>query len=549
MQEVYDGIVIGAGHNGLICCGYLARAGLKMLVVERHLEMGGGLDAHEGSRAGFWHNAHSVNHRGVSDLMWFRDLGLAELGQEYIRLPISVAMLTRDHRALVWYASEPEKTAESIARFSTRDAATFLEVNRAYGKMARDVFFTEMYAPPVAWPRKKALLERFEAGRQYLRWQPNSVEESVSQLFEHEAVRAMIAFLSVIRGYEADSKGLGMLIPAAIAAGVNTQMAKGTSHKLAHTLHKMAAQAGVDVVEAQAVERILIENGRAVGVQTVDGRTFRARKFVISSVNPNQTFLQMVGSERLPAGFPSKVENFKYSSTTPVFTLHLALNEPLHWKAADYDPDVNRAWIILAGLQGLEDIRQVYRDCRAGRLPRSLQLIGAQPGQHDPTQAPSGKCTAFFWQLAPGNLAAEQGGRDRWDKIRVEFCERMAEHLRHYATNLTAENIVDQFGITPIDIERHLPNMVGGDMQCGELSEEQIFDKRPFAECSQYRSPIPGLYLCGSSTHPGGNITGAPGYNAAGVVCRDLGIEPWWKPRDPVAHWEALAAAEAAGNG
>lgn len=548
MENEYDGIIIGAGHNGLICCGYLAKAGLKMLVVEKHLEMGGGLDAHEGARSGFWHNVHSNNHRGVSDLMWYKDLELAEMGQEYIRLPVSVAMLTRDQRAILWYANEPEKTAASIGRFSAKDAKTFLEVNKKYANMAKEIFFQELYAPPLPFAQKKALLEKSALGRQYLEWQPYSINETVSRLFENDAVRGMVAYLSVIRGFETDSKGMGMIAAAAIASGVNTQMSKGTTHKLAHSLHKMVVKAGADMVESESVVKILMENGRAVGVRTIDGREFRARKFVISSVNPNQTFLDMVGRDNLSPQFAEKVEKFKYSKTTPLFTLHLALNERLYWKAAEYDADVDRAFYIIAGLEGLKDIVELYEDANSGHLPRSLQLIGAQPAQHDPSQAPAGKCTAFFWQVAPGDLCKEEGGPERWDKIRQEFTDRCATHLGHYVTNLTPENIVAKFGMTPVDIERHLPNMRGGDIQVGELSEGQYLDKRPFPECSQYRTPVQGLYICGSSAHPGGNVTGAPGHNAAGVVLKDLGITPWWKPRDAVEHWEQLAAEESRGR-
>jgi phytoene dehydrogenase-like protein len=543
MEKEYDGIIIGAGHNGMICAGYLAKAGLKILVVERHLEMGGGLDSHEGARSGYWHNIHSNNHRGVSDLMWYKDLELAEMGQEYIRLPVSVAMLTRDHRAILWYANEPERTAASIGRFSAKDAKSFLEINRKYAGMAREIFFREQYAPPVAFERKKEILRKSEPGRQYLEWQPYSINEAVSRMFEHDAVRGMVAFLSVIRGFETDSRGLGHIAAAAIASGVNTQMSKGSTHKLAHSLHKMVIRAGCDMVEADAVAKILVEGGRAVGVRTRDGREFRARKFVISSVNPNQTFLDMVGREHLAPEFAAKVEKFKYSNTTPLFTLHLALNERLYWKAAEYDPDVDKAYYIIAGLEGLKDIVELYDDANNGRLPRALQLLGAQPAQHDPSQAPPGKCTAFFWQVAPGNLCAAEGGRERWDRIRGEFTERCAKHLAHYTTNLTPKNVVARFGMTPIDIERHLPNMHGGDIQVGELSYDQILDKRPFPECSQYRTPVPGLYMCGSSTHPGGNVTGAPGFNAAGAVCRDLGIVPWWQPWDAAEHWKKLAEA------
>jgi phytoene dehydrogenase-like protein len=256
----------------------------------------------------------------------------------------------------------------------------------------------------------------------------------------------------------------------------------------------------------------------------------------------------MVGKEHLTSEFIQKVEGYKYSNTTPLFTLHLALNERLDWKAADYDPDVNKSFYLICGLEGLRDIEELYQDCAARRLPRSLQLLGAQPAQHDPSQAPPGKCTAFFWQVAPGNLCEEEGGRARWDRIRQAFTDRCATHLAHYASNLTSANIVNKFGTTPVDIERHLPNMVGGDIVVGEMSKDQILEKRPFPECGQYRTPINGLYLCGSSAHPGGNITGGPGYNAAGVICSDLGMEPWWKPKDAAAEWEALAAAEAGGR-
>ncbi|MBI2959358.1 MAG: NAD(P)/FAD-dependent oxidoreductase [Betaproteobacteria bacterium] len=547
MDNEYDGIIIGAGHNGMVCAGYLAKAGLKILVVERHLEIGGGLDSHESPRAGFWHNVHSNMHRGVSDLMWYKDLGLAELGQEYIRFPITVAMLLRDHRAIVWH-NDPEKTAASIARFSAKDGKTFLQINREYARMAREIFGQEQYAPPVPFEKKKAVLERSESGRLYLKWQPYSINETVSALFENDIVRGMFVFLSVIRGFETDCKGMGHIAIAAIGTGAQPQISKGSTHKMAHTLHKMVVKAGADLVEAGPVAKILMQGGKAVGVRTTDGREFRARKFVASSLNPNQTFLQMVGKENLDPAFAKKVEGFKYSNTTPLFTLHLALNEALRWKAADYDPEVNNSYYIICGLEGLRDVEELYQDCAARGLPRSLQLLGAQPAKHDPSQAPPGKCTAFFWQIAPGNLCEAEGGRERWDRIRGEFTDRCVKHLAHYVTNLDAANIVHKFGVTPVDIERHLPNMVGGDIQVGELNENQFLDKRPFPECSQYRTPVSGLYLCGSSAHPGGNITGAPGYNAAGVICSDLGMAPWWRPKDSAAEWEALAAKEAAGG-
>lgn len=544
MRQEYDAIFIGSGHNALICAGYLAKAGLKVLIVERHLELGGGLDSHEGPKGGFWHNVHSNHHRNVPNLPWYKDLELASYDQEYIPLPIGTSMLLRDHRAIVWHTGEVEKTAASIARISPKDAKTFLDLNRKYKPVANDIFGYEMYSPPVPFAKKKALLEKLEAGRAYLEWQPYSCIDFIKQAFENDIVRGLFTFLSVIRGYEVDTKGTGMLGAAMLGSGTMGYVPKGNTHKLASTMSKMVVRAGADVVEAQSVEKILIENGRAVGVCTADGREFRSTKVVVSGVNPHQTFFDMVGRENLQPALAAKVEKFRYSNTTPLFTLHLALNERIYWKAADHDPDVDRSYYIIAGLEGLRDIEDLFEDCAARRIPRSLQLLGAAAAQHDPSQAPPGKSTAYFWQVAPGNLSEEAGGRERWDDIREEYTDRCVKHLSFYTKNLTRENIVYRFGMTPLDIERHLPNMVGGDIQVGEVAGDQLFDNRPFAECSQYRTPVPALYMCGASMHGAGNITGSPGYNAARVICEDLGIKPWWKPIDAVSHWEDMAKAE-----
>ena len=291
-------------------------------------------------------------------------------------------MLTRDHKAILWYADEPQRTADSIGRFSKKDAKAFLEVNKKYGGLAKEIFAREQYSPPLPFEEKKAILEKSEEGRQYLEWQPLSINDAVCKIFENDVVRGMIGFLSVIRGFETDSPGLGFIPPTAVAAGVHTQMSKGTTHKLGHSLHKMITLSGADLIDGMAVKEILMEDGRAAGVQLKDGRTFRASKFVVSSLNPTQTFLDMVGEEHLEPEFAQKVKNFKYSNTTPLFTLLLALNQRLYWKAAEYEPDVNDAWYIIAGLDGFNDIHELYQDCAARRLP------SARVRRVDSTRAP-----------------------------------------------------------------------------------------------------------------------------------------------------------------
>ncbi len=543
MEQEYDGIVVGAGHNAMILASYLCRAGLKVGCFERHLEVGGGLDAHENPRApGFWHNVHSVNHRGVADTAWYRDLEMEKMGQEYIRLPVSVAMLLEDKRSLVWYASEADKTAKSLSKISATDGQAFLDVNREYADMAREIFAMENTAPPMPFEEKKELLAKSAVGRQYLAWQPYTIREAVEKVFESDQVRALVCALSVIRGFEMGVPGQGFIVPAAIASGVNAQMSKGTSHRLVHSLNRGILKFGGDVIEGRAVTRIIIENGRAAGVELSDGAVIKAKHFVASSVNPQQTFLEMVGRENLGGnGFAEMVEGFKYSNTTPLYTIHLALKDRPRYLAAELDPEVDKSWYIIVGLEGMKDIENVYKEARAGKAPDTMWMIGSAPGQHDPTQAPDGMCTAFMWQIAPGNLAPEEGGPEHWDEIRDEYCQRLFDLWASYTSNFTPDNVVDMFGQTPHDIERHLPNMVGGDIQVGELNADQYLHNRPLPECSDYRTPIEGLYMCGASCHPGGNITGAPGYNAASAIAQDLGIERWWKPHDVRELWGALA--------
>jgi phytoene dehydrogenase-like protein len=168
-------------------------------------------------------------------------------------------------------------------------------------------------------------------------------------------------------------------------------------------------------------------------------------------------------------------------------------------------------------------------------------MNSAVPSLHDPTQAPPGKHTAFCWQKVPYNLDYQGArGGDRWDNAKARQLAAVLERWREYAPNLTDAAIVNRFAFTPRDTERHFPNMAQGDLNVGAFDVEQIGAGRPLPELSGYRTPIRGLYLCGACTHPGGNITGLPGYNAAGVIAADAGLQPWWAPLDPATAWARL---------
>jgi phytoene dehydrogenase-like protein len=353
--------------------------------------------------------------------------------------------------------------------------------------VVQKIVFTETYAVPVPMEEKRPLLEKLPDGREYLKYFDTTPGEFVLQHFEHPRVRAFIAFLGVMRGYELDAPQTGYLIPAMIAWGVNPQLCRGTSHALGD--------------------------------------------------NPVETFIKLVGKENLEPKFAELATNFRFSKTTPIFAVNLALNERPKYIMEAKHPEVAGAFMHIVGLDEYQDLVNLFEDCRSGQLPRKPFMNGATPSYHDPTQAPPGKATAFMWQLMTYNL---WGNPLNWDKARHEWFYKQLGVWQQFAPNLDENNILSTDSMTPLDIERHDRNMYCGDWMVGEYSGDQALENRPFPGWGQYRTPIEGLFMCGSSCHPGGNITGAPGYNAARVIAESLGIKPWWSPVDLTTHLEGL---------
>ena len=540
LQTEYDGIIIGAGHNGLILAGYMARAGLDVVVLERYLEQGGGLDTHVDPRhPGFMHNMHSFFHRNLMNLPWWKDLAVGEFDVEYIRAEVGCGMLMASGRCVLLYA-DLEKTLRSIGEVSPRDARTWEEVHHRWRPVVRDVTEPMTYAPPIGWENLKSRVRGTRSGEEFLQFADKSPDEVVCELFENEAIRGFLLFLADLRGYHSFSKRLGWMIPHMIATGVNPQMARGTSHRLAHALDASALSAGADVVEGREVSRILVENGRAKGVVLRSGRTILARRFVAAGTGPAQTFVDLIEPGRVDPVLAEKTRGFRYGPVGPIFSIHLALNERPVYTAEVREPDAGRILLTLVGMDSREDMFEFHRAHEEGRIPRKLFFNGTTPTVFDPSQAPPGKHTAFMWQMAPYDLA--DGGPRRWREIQDELLDALHDRWAEYAPNLRKPGvIVNRFCQTPLDIEAHIATMVRGDQLEGHLSDGQFYDRRPIPELSGYRTPVGGLYLCGGCCHPGGNITGGPGYNAAKVIAEDLDIRPWWRPHDLEEHLDGLS--------
>ena len=524
-METYDGIVLGAGHNGLILQAYAGLAGLRVLAVDRAATAGGGLATVENPRhPGFRHNTHSFFHRALTDMPWYRDLDLERHGARYIEPALNVAMLLSDGTSLQWW-TDFARTRASVAALSQRDAETLQRWHDAFRPIVRDILRPEAAAPPLPAGLRRDILGRTAEGRLLLEVAALSPLAFVEREFEHPAVRAGLLFFNGLREVDLRLPGFGHHIPALLASPAKAQMAVGGAARLARALERAVRQSGGAILTGVAPRRIRVEGGRATGVELSDGRVFAARRFVASSLNPQQTFLDLIAPEHLPAAWRRKAAGFRYNLLAPLFALDLALDAPPAYAAAERDPALADAFMVILGLDHVDRFREIVRHHEAGTLPPTV-MWGACPTRFDPSQAPAGRHTAFMWEKLPYRL---RGDPANWDAERERHGAAMLDLWESYAPGLKAQ-VIDADARSPLDTERALPNMREGDLLVGAFAHGQVGHDRPFPGAGSYRAPLDGLYLCGSACHPGGNVTGLPGYNAAQVLLADLGIRADWMP-------------------
>lgn len=534
MDDVYDGIIVGAGQHGLVLGSYLARQGLRVLLVERRLQYGGGLSTEERTLPGFYHNLHSINHFSITPTPWFKDLGL-DRRVRYLTPRYEFAQPHRDGTALV-FSRDLEETLASIRRFSARDAETFREWNAKAEEMTQRIFMTERYSQPLGREERDEVLGRSAIGREFLALTRRQPGEVVEELFTDERVKVLFLFkLSLFGTVLHEALGTDSPLGSVIRAFDLTtgyQLCEGGSWNLARGLMETFLAAGGEFRNQSPVERIVIEGGRATGVTLAGGHTVRARHFVASTLDVHQTFETMVGREQLPAGFLARLDGFGYTGWT-LFGVHLALAEPPRYTAAGFDPHLNEALKYNIGSESIQSLLDAHDDVEHGRVPRNVQFGAGALSVLDPTQAPPGRHTAYAWHVVPW---APDGDHENLRRIQPEMTGAILDRWREYAPNLTPDNVLGTYTYTAYEYAQELVNMRRGDIFMGALSGDQVLHHH-----FGYRTPVPGLYLAGSATHPNGAITGGAGYICAGLIAGDLDLTPWWQPVDARAELARLS--------
>jgi phytoene dehydrogenase-like protein len=416
-----------------------------------------------------------------------------------------------------------QDTKDSISKYSFKDAVTFGKVIRRWRKIVDDIVAPATYIPPMAPIEITMAMERTEIGREMLEIGEASPLEIINDTFEHEKVRALMLYMSCMWGLDPSETGLGFLVPLMIDRAANRHYCYGGSHKFASALAREVVKNGGLILEAAAVEKILMENGRATGVQiTHEGRVLRA-KAVMSTLDPHSTFLDMVGEEHLPEELKESVHGWKWDKWS-FNTLHIAAEEPPKYRTDD--PWINDAFSTVIGIENVDQLVEHWENVAAGKL--DLQSFGGHAtceSLFDPTLSDRpGKYVSMFQIHAPYGI---EGG---WQSHREEVQEAMLAKWRKAAPNLAPENIVATSMEDPEEIEIRFPQMRRGSIKHGDYSPLQMGCFRPNQECSGSETPIEGLYVCGVSAYPGGLVLGGAGYLGANKVAEDLGAKKWWKP-------------------
>ena len=521
-DSTYDGIILGTGHNSLILQAYLCRAGLHVVSLERNTVPGGGLCTEEWPvGSSFLHNTHSFYHRGVTRMPWYAELELERHGAHYLEPDLNVAMLLPDGRSLTWW-TDFERTADSFAQFSRRDAASLRRWREAFLPIVTQILEPEAQSPPLSPPERRRRLEATAEGRLLLKTSACSPREFVLREFENPAVQAGLLFFNGLREVDPPRSRFATTSRRCWPPRQGAKCVGGSPGS--RSPRPAITEAGGEVRTRRAnANRGAIRRRRAGASRRsrhIRGRADRRPPFHRLGLNPQQTFLDLIDPAHLPASWRDQATAFRYNLLAPLFGLYLNLDEAPLYSAAEANPELDDAFMVLLGLQSVTDFDDIVRAHERGQLPPTV-MWGSCPSRFDATQAPGNAHTAFMWEKVPFRL---RGHADNWDAEATAHGRRMFDAWADYAPNL--RDVVRQYLIRPVHhIPKRLPNMRDGDLLVGSLGHGQVGYNRPFPGAGHYRGYLAGLYLCGSCCHPSGNITGLPGYNAWQVIAADLGLD------------------------
>lgn len=526
VRDTYDFIVIGAGPNGLAVGAYLAKAGQTVLELERRPEAGGGLATEAVTLSDFSHNTHAVYMMMVDYAPIYKDFMLEERYQvKHLHPSLQFVLPLSDGKAVCLY-SDIEKTCQSLAKFSKKDEDGYRRLAHLAEKAVKEFIGPATYSPPVPALDQVVKLQNAEIGKEILEYAEMTPLQIVNEFFHNEHVKALMLYVATQWGIAPDEPGLGYLVLLYLNRGANYRLVKGGSHMVPQALNKIVHENGGAVWNNVRIKRIIIEGGAAKGVELTDGTVLHAKKGIVSTIDPHQTFLKMVGEDKLDADFVESIKGWQWEKHS-LLGVHLAMTEAPRFTAAAGNPELDKSFIYVLGYETPEDLIKDYEATESGKLSDRPAFNCCFPTVHDPSQAPPGHHTGIISRFAPYDL---KEGTNNWYKYKFKeaVAEKCLETLRRYAPNMTSDKVLWKYVTTPVDIENKFNDMVKGSFKQGLYDPFQMGYLRPNEQCSNHRTPIKNLFLGGSSSYPGGCVIWGSGYLAANAVAEDLGIKKWW---------------------
>jgi phytoene dehydrogenase-like protein len=526
LTPIYDAVIIGGGHNGLVCACYLAAGGLKVAVFERRGIVGGAAvteEFHPGFRNSTASYTVSLLHPKV-----IRDLKLAAHGLTIVERPLANFLPLSDHGCLKVGGGLVATQAE-VARFSAKDAAALPAYYAMLDRVAGVLRALVLETPPNvgggvgewlrAWRvggrlKQLALSER----RDLLDLFTKSAGEVLDRWFESEPIKAVFGFDAVVGNFASPyTPGSAYVLLHHVFGEVNGKRgqwghAVGGMGAITQAMAKEASARGVAIFTGRPVARVSVRDGRAAGIVLADGTEIAARR-VVANVNPKLLYLQMIDPSALDSDFRRRIEAYRCASAT--FRMNVALDALPDFACLPGDGPHLRSGIIVG--PSLAYLERAYFDARRDGWSREPIVEMLIPSLVDPSLAPPGKHVAsLFCQHANPQLPDGTS----WDDAKEGVADLMLDTVSRYAPNFRA-SVIARRVLSPLDLEREF-GLVGGDIFHGALALDQLFSARPVLGHGNYRGPLKGLYMCGSGTHPGGGVTGIPGHNAAREILRDV---------------------------
>ncbi|MBW6526924.1 NAD(P)/FAD-dependent oxidoreductase [Sphingomonas sp. RHCKR7] len=541
MTQRYDAIIIGGGHNGLVCAFYLARAGLKVRVLERRHVVGGAAVTEE-FHPGFRNSTASYTVSLLRPKV-IADMRLHDRGYRIIERTISNFFPFPD--TYLTLGGGTQRTQAQFARFSQRDADAYPAYDAALERVAQVLRDLALEIPPnagggllelVSAARQAWPLARLDiaAQRDLLDVFTKSARDFLDGWYEDDHVKSAFAFDAVVGNYAGVSTpGSAYVLLHHVFGEVNGKYGAwghsvGGMGAITQAMAAACLAEGVEISLDAPVARVLVDGGRAAGVVLESGEEIAA-PVVAANVGPAMLYRQMVAGHELPEDFRRRIAGFKTGSGT--FRMNVALSELPDFTVL---PGRKRAEHHTAGIiiaPGMDYMDRAYDDARVHGWSRQPIVEMKIPSTVDDSLAPPGQHVAslFCQQFAPELPPGPDGQARSWDAVREEVADHIIDTVTAHAPNFKASVIARQIH-SPLDLERKF-GLIGGDIFHGRMSLDQLWSARPVLGHGDYRAPIRGLYLCGSGAHPGGGVTGAPGHNAAHAILADRRLSARWRRR------------------